>query len=289
MATKSLAKLKDEMLFNGGLTRLVDVMKGVATSQYFVMEHKRVPVDLYGKALEELFDFYDFRGVDHPYVQITSEKKLIVMIATDSGFLGGLNMKVMTAGLGLEDDDTKFAVLGERGANFMKELNKKADTFPGITPDDTRFDLHQQLISYILKAVWEENVGRVILVAPRATSFSSQKIEVLNLLPCPMFYRNKPEELPDPAKVAKNVILESKPEGIIEYLTLFWLRKRLIQVFEEAKLAEFGARTMHLEESFNTLKNLDKQLKLQFFKARREKIDQSLRETFTSQLVCKED
>lgn len=289
MATKSLAKLKDEMIFNSGLTRLVDVMKGVATSQYFVMEHKRVPVDVYSKALEDLFDFYDLRGVEHPYVQIQSEKKLIVMIATDSGFLGGLNMKVMTAGLALEDEDTKFAVLGERGANFLRELNKKFDAFPGIAPDDTRFGLHQQLISYILKTVWEENIGRVILVYPRATSFSSQKIEVLNLLPCPMFYRNKSEELPDPAKVAKNIILESRPEGIIEYLTLFWLRKRFVQVFEEAKLAEFGARTMHLEESFNTLKNLDKQLKLQFFKARREKIDQSLRETFTSQLVCKED
>lgn len=287
MATKSLAKLKAEMTFNADLTRLVDVMKGVATSQYFVMEHKRTSLEKYGAALDELFNFYDFRNVEHPYVQMRNEKKLVIMVATDSGFLGGLNMKVMTAGLQLESEDTKLAVLGERGSNYLKEMGKKFDAFPGISPDDSRFELQDKLIQHILKCVWEDNVGRVIMACPRAVSFTSQKIEVLNLIPCPMFYKDKPDELPDPVKTAKNFILESAPEGIIEYLTFFWLRKRLTQIFEEAKLAEFGARTMHLEESYNTLKNLDKQLKLQFFKARREKIDQSLRETFTSQLVCK--
>ncbi len=287
MATKSLAKLKDEMTFNSGLTRLVDVMKGVATAQYFVMQHKRVPLEKYSAGLDELFQSYDFRAVDHPYVQMQSEKKLIIMVATDSGFLGGLNMKVMTAGLAQEGPDSKLAVLGERGANFLRELNKTFEAFPGIAPDDSRFELHNKLISYILKMVWEENIGRVILVHPHSVSFTSQKIEVLNLLPCPMFYKDKPDELPDPIAQAKASIMESRPEGMIEYLTIFWLRKRLIDIFEDSKMAEFGARTMHLEESFNTLKNLDKQLKLQFFKARREKIDQSLRETFTSQMVCK--
>ncbi len=287
MATKSLAKLKAEMIFNADLTRLVDVMKGVATSQYFVMEHKRVPLAKYSEALDELFKFYDFRSVEHPYVRVMSEKKLIIMIATDSGFLGGLNMKVMQAGLALESPDTKFAVLGERGATYLRELGKTFDAFPGISPDDSRFELHNKLISYILKCIWEDEVGRVILVHPRAISFTAQKIDTLNLLPCPMFYKDKPEDMPDPVQVAKAMIMDSKPEGAIEYMTLFWLRKRLVQIFEDSKLAEFGARTMHLEESFNTLKNLDKQLKLQFFKARREKIDQSLRETFTSQMVCK--
>lgn len=286
MATKSLSKLKSEMVFNADLTRLVDVMKGVATAQYFVMEHKRVPMGQYAGALDELFQFYDFRHVEHPYVQIASEKKLVIMVATDSGFLGGLNMKVMQAGLQMESNDTRFAVLGERGATFLREMGKTFDAFPGINADDTRFDLQANLISYILKCVWEQEIGRVILVSPRAISFTAQKVEALNILPCPAFYTGRPEDLPDPQHVEKSMILESKPEGIIEYLTLFWLRKRLVQIFEEAKMAEFGARTMHLEESYNTLKNLDKQLKLQFFKARREKIDQSLRETFTSQLVC---
>ncbi len=286
MAGKSLAKLKDEMVFNQGLTKLVDVMKGIAAAQYHVMEHKRVNLEKYSEALDELFAFYDFRNTDHPYLQPQSEKKLICMVTTDSGFLGGLNMRVATAGMAQETPESKYVVLGERGANFLREMNRASDSFPGINPDDTRFELGEKFIQHILKAVWEQNIGKVILVYPYPVSFTSQRIEVLNLLPCPMFYKDKPETL-DVEKQAKSVILDSKPEGLIEYLTLFWLRRRIIEVMENAKMAEYGARTMHLEESYSTLTKLDKQHRLQFFKAKREKIDQSLRETFCAKLVSK--
>lgn len=284
MANKSLSKLKDEMIFNQNLTKLVDVMKGISAAQYFVMEHKKLNVDKYTEALEELFSFYDFRGVEHPFLQPQSEKKLICLVTTDSGFLGGLNMKVCTAGMAQETPESQYVVLGERGANFLKEMGRSCQAFPGINPDDTRFDLGEKFIRFILKTVWEQGIGRVILVHPYPVSFTSQRIEVLNLLPCPMFYKDKPENL-DTDKQAKSVILDSKPDGVIEYLTLFWMRRRMVEVFEDSKMAEYGARTMHLEESFSTLTKLDKQLKLQFFKAKREKIDQSLRETFSAKLV----
>ena len=286
MATKSLAKLKDEMVFNQGLTKLVDVMKGIAAAQYHVMEHKKVNLEKYAGALEELFGFYDFRNTDHPYLQPQSEKKLICLVTTDSGFLGGLNMRVANAGMAQETAESTYVVLGERGANYLREMNRTCHAFPGINPDESRFDLGENFIRHILKEVWEQNIGRVILVFPYPVSFTSQKIEILNLLPCPMFYKDKPETL-DSVKQAKSVILDSKPEGMIEYLTLFWLRCRIIEVFEDAKMAEYGARTMHLEESYTTLSKIDKQQKLQFFKARREKIDQSLRETFCAKLVSR--
>lgn len=288
MANKSLAKLKDEMIFNLSLTKLVDVMKGVAAAQYHVMEHKKLNVEKYTAALDELFQFYDFRGTDHPFLQPQSEKKMICIVTTDSGFLGGLNMKVATAAMAQETPDTKYVVLGERGANYLKEMGRSCDAFPGINPDDTRFELGEKFIRHILKTVWDQNIGSVILVHPYPVSFSSQRVEVINLLPCPMFYKDKPETL-DSEKQDKNVILDSKPDGLIEYLTLYWMRRRMIEIFEDSKMAEYGARTMHLEESYSTLTKLDKQLKLQFFKAKREKIDQSLRETFSAKLIKHDD
>ncbi len=285
MATKSPAKLKTEMLFNSDLTRLVDAMKGVAAAQYFTMEHRKSHLEKTTKALEELFEVYDFRRSPHPFVRRFNEKRLIVLITTDSGFLGGLNMKVINAGLRLETPDARFLVLGERGVNSIKEFGKQADALPGINPDDSRFALADQLIGKIIEAV-KEGFGQVILVAPRALSFTVQRVESLNLIPCPIFFKNKPEGVPTRKEQARAVILESTEGSVIEELTVLWLRKRLNDIFEDAKLAEFGARTMHLEESFQTLTKIDKQLKLQFFKARREKIDQSLRESFTAQLMC---
>jgi ATP synthase F1 gamma subunit len=286
MGSKSLAKLKSEMLFNVDLTRLVDVMKGISTSQYFVVDRRRINVQKITDVLESMFKIYDFRNSKHPFVRLKNPKRLIGIVATDSGFTGGLNMKVAQAAFKLDEKGSYYFALGERGWNYLKESNKPHHPFPGINPDETRFRLANEITAYILQEVLKGNFGHVILVYPRALNFSSQRIESINLLPCPMFFKERTANVPSDAAQAKSVILESPMDGIIEYLAAVWIRKRLLEIFEQSKLAEYGARTMHLEGSYQTLNKEDKQLKLQYFKARREKIDQSLRETFTSQLLC---
>lgn len=286
MATQSLSKLKGEMTFNADLTRLVDVMKGISASQYYIMERKKTKTDRFSEKLDELFQMYDFRDSAHPFVRLQNKRRLIGMVGTDGGFLGGLNMKVAQAAFKYENEGCGFFVLGERGANYMKEFNKQHTAFAGINTDETRFKLVDRVTAFILQEVLKGNYGHVMLIYPHAINFSSQRVEAVNLIPCPLFFKNKPDMMPLPEEQKKKVILESSAEGIIEYLTALWLRKRLLEFFEDSKTAEFGARTMHLEGSYATLTKIDKQLRLQFFKARREKIDQSLRETFTSQMMC---
>lgn len=289
MGSRSISKLKSEMLFNADLTRLVDVMKGISASQYFIMDRRRSHLEKIGEALDEMFKAYDFRASFHPFVRMKNPKRLIGLVATDSGFLGGLNMKVAQAAFKLEAEGTHYFVLGERGANFLKEYNKPHHAFPGIAPDDQRFKLVDQVTAYILREVLKKNFGHVILVYPHAINFSSQRIQAINLTPCPLFFKDRTGPVPTETAQRKQTLLESSADGIIEYMAAIWIRRKLIEAFEYSKLSEFGARTMHLEGSYQTLTKIDKQLKLQFFKARREKIDQSLRETFTSQLLCAED
>lgn len=286
MATKSLSKLKAEMVFNTDLTRLVDVMKGISASQYHIMDRKRTSLVKFNATLEALFKEWDFRQSTHPFVYLQNARRLIGLVATDGGFLGGLNMKVVQGAVRHENPGAHYFVMGERGANYLREFNKPHTPFPGINADEGRFKLVNEIIGFILKEVLRESFGSVILVYPHAVSFAVQRIEAVNLIPCPIFFKEKPERVPSEEEISRQGILESPVEGVVEYMTAVWLRKRLVEIFEDAKLAEFGARTMHLESSYQTLTKIDKQLKLQFFKARREKIDQSLRETFTSQLLC---
>lgn len=288
MATKSLSKLKIEMIFNTDLAKLVDVMKGVAASQYHVMERKKTPTEQFSKALNELFEAYDFRHVAHPFLYPQNKKKLIVVITTDSGFLGGLNMKVLQAATGQEEKGCRFLIIGERGVNFAREFGKTYTAFPGINVDDSRYTLADKVSQQIISQIISGDYGRAILAYPYAISFTAQRVELLNLIPCPLFFKNKPKEVPGFELQQKDCIQESTAEQMIIYLTQLWIKKRLIECFESAKMAEFGARTMHLEEAYQTLKKIDTKLKLDYFKARREKIDQSLRETFTSQLMIGE-
>lgn len=285
MATVTLSKLKTDMLFNQDLQRLVDVMKGVAAAQFHVMERKLTGTGKLTKALDELFEVYDFRVSNHPFLKNKNGKKLICVVTTDSGFLGGLNMKVIQAAMSHETKGSHYMVIGDRGVNYLKEFGKSYLAFPGINTDDSRYRLLDKVCDSILSRIRKGDFGRVILSYPRCLSFTTQRVETLNLIPCPIFFKSKSENILPAELQAKDVILESAPDGVIEMLTTIWLRRRLIEVFETAKMSEFGARTMHLEESFQTLTKLNKKLKLEFFKARREKIDQSLRETFTSQLM----
>ncbi len=289
MATKTLPKLKSEMVFNQDLARLVDVMKGIAAAQYQMMERKRTNLERRSKTIEDLFRLYDFRLEKHPFICAVKPPKLICLVTTDSGFLGGLNMKVAQAGIKYEDEGSQYLVIGERGVNYMREFGRTCIPYPGINPDESRFDLAQKVRDKIFSLIKEKKVGRVILIHPFPVSFAAQRIEILNLIPCPLFFKERTREVRLPEAQAKGVILESGARGVIEYLTRLWLDKRLIEIFEQSKLAEFGARTMHLEESYQTLSKLNQRLKLSFFKARREKIDQSLRESFTSQLMCGEE
>lgn len=288
MATKGLAKLKSEMVFNQDLSRLVDVMKGIAAAQYHVMERKLTSLDRYEKAMEELFEVYDFRLSSHPYVRVANARKLICLVTTDSGFLGGLNMKVLQAGMRHQDKGDHYLVIGERGANYLREFGRSYTAYPGVNPDDSRFSLVQRILEDITDLIRRREYGQAILVYPYSLSFTVQRVDVLNLIPCPLFFKNKPEQAASEEEQSRAVLLESPPDEIIEYLGQLWLRKRVIEIFESAKLSEYGARTMHLEESYQTLSKINKQLKLDYFKARREKIDQSLRETFTAQLIVKE-
>lgn len=287
MSTKTISKIKTEVTFNNDLTRLVDVMKSIAGAQYHIMEKKRTELEKYKAAVEELCAVYDFRSSAHPFIQPKNDKKVICLITTDFGFLGGLNMKVVQAGIKLQKRGAHYLVIGERGVNYIREYGYSFSSFSGVNPDETRYDLAAKVQKEIFRLILKQDYGQAQLVFPHAASITVQKIQILNLIPCPIFFKNWTSEPVSEEMQEKEVILESPSEPLIEMLTQYWLRARLIEVFESSKLSEYGARMMHLEDSFQTLSKIDKKLKLEYFKVRREKIDQSLRESFSSQAICK--
>jgi F0F1-type ATP synthase gamma subunit len=80
------------------------------------------------------------------------------------------------------------------------------------------------------------------------------------------------------------VILESAVTDLLSYLIDTWITLVLFNVFEDSKLAEFAARTIHLEESHQRLVEQDKILRNQYFRARREWIDKQLQDMFAGQI-----
>ena len=287
-----LSQLRRELRFNAEFLQLIQTLKNIAASQYHMLEREK---ERFGEFMDEFAGFFrvvDMVGVDHPLVRSTTNALGIVMVTSDSGFMGGLNAGVIQAAVdaqgALPDDQVRLVVIGEKGAAKLSERGRAFHYFAGIN-QDTRYEQASEIRDYIVKEVQEKRMGRVVLVHPRPISFTQQTIETLPLLPCADLFDQKTKSevsahyagkgfLAD----ARKVVVESAFGDMVGYLSGMWVASKLYEVFEDSKLAEFAARAMHLEESAQKLEKEHKKLKHQCFRAAHEMVDKSMRETFSS-------
>ncbi|MCK5081338.1 MAG: hypothetical protein KAR31_00395, partial [Candidatus Omnitrophica bacterium] len=76
-------------------------------------------------------------------------------------------------------------------------------------------------------------------------------------------------------------------DDMVEYLVETWVVQKLFEVFEDSKLAEFSARTVHLEESYQILLGQGKGIRYQYFRGRHELVDAGMRDIYSAQIVRK--
>lgn len=288
-----LSQLRRELRFNAEFLQLIQTLKNIAASQYHVMEREK---ERFAEFMEEFAGFFrvvDMVSVDNPLVRGGADVLGIVLVTSDSGFMGGLNAGVIGAAFeaqgALPDDRVRLVAIGEKGAAKLSERGRTFHYFPGIS-QDTRYEQALEIRDYLVKEVTERRMGRVTLVYPRPISFTQQTIETISLLPCGDLFDRATAPEPAAAPVvakglladALKVVVESTFEDMVGYLSSVWVSSKLYEVFEDSKLAEFAARAMHLEESAQKLEKDHKRLKHQCFRAAHEMVDKSMRESFSS-------
>jgi ATP synthase F1 gamma subunit len=273
---KTIASLKQDMEFNRSLSSLIEVLKNIAVSQYRSLEQK---IKLYKDFLlvvEEFFELLDIENLNHPFLKPTNNTQLILAITSDTGLLGGLNMQVINlALLESEKGSAKLVIVGEKGKYYAQDLGVVFTFFKGIE-EESRFAQALQMRDYLLKRFLEEKMGYLKVIYPKPVSFTVQKVEIESFLPF---------SVPQKEQVKTEVILESHPYRIVEYLVYLWFGQKLYEIFSLSKLAEYAARFVHLEESTQKLKEQDLKLRLEYFKLRHELIDRNMRELFSARLI----
>ncbi|MCG8430538.1 MAG: F0F1 ATP synthase subunit gamma [Candidatus Omnitrophica bacterium] len=278
---KTLAVLKQDMEFNRGLSSLIEVLKNIAVAQYRVMEKK---VRSFAPLLDAVQTFGTVINVGHtthPFIDSSDKPQAVIAVTSDSGLLGGLNMQVVSAALELlKQHPGQLVVVGARGKLYASDSGVPFAAFPGITEED-RFEQAMQLRDYVLSRVLKGNFGSLKVVYPRPVSFTVQKVEMVAFLP--FSFAQAGEKTGD--EKGTDIIFESDPGDILEYLVHVWVGQRLFEIFGLSRLAEYAARYVHLEESLQKLKDMDGKLRLQYFKVRHELIDRNMRELFSARLL----
>lgn len=274
-----IARLKGDMEFYRSLGSLVEVLKLIAAAQYQILERKVKTYRVYLDAINDIFTWLDIQKVRHPFVQ-AAEPVGVFAVTTDAGLLGGLNALVMDKAISIvRKENGKLFVIGKRGQLYVEDRKLISAGFPGID-DERRLEQALQLRDYMVEGTLKRRFGRIVIVFPRALSFTLQRIEILQILPfIPQIHATLTNiELAD-------IIVESELERIAEYLVYLWLGQKIFEIFGMSRLAEQAARFMHMEKCAQRIKELDKKLKFQYFRTRHEIIDQNMRELFAARLM----
>ena len=170
----ALTRLKKEVQFNGELTKVVDVLKGVAAARFHSLERQLATFDLFLKLCEEFFSCADLSRVEHPFVRAQTKTTAVLMITSDAGFLGGLNSQVVNMGLSEAGPSGPLTIIGERGAGYLRDMHREFTSFPGIQ-EATRLSLARTNRDHLAQQVLSGQCGRMAVVYPKPVSFLHRK------------------------------------------------------------------------------------------------------------------
>ncbi len=295
-----LAEIKKEIEFYKDFSSLVETLKNLALFQFHTAQRNLKTFDFFPEALRSFLNMLDIANINHPFLWESKKGVLgIIAVTSDEGFLGGLNNRVMNVAMDFsEERKISIFVIGKQGRKYTQGINIPVVTFPD-TEDNKKSLQAAQIEKHILNEVANGNLSSVKIVYPKAFSITSQRIEVLTLLP---FAELLPARFParqdsaggaaggkdksaDTSKDYSKIILESAADDIVEYLAHLWIGQRIREIFDLSHVAEYAARYIHLEESTDKIKEDIKKLQLKYFKIRHSIIDQQMRELFTAKAI----
>lgn len=287
----TLKQIKSDVQFNQELAGLIDVLKGIASSQFRFLQAKREYFLRFNRSIKDIFETVSTLKCGHPFLKqagLEPEIKTgIVMITSDEGFLGELNSRVINAGLAQRKPQDELIILGQRGAHTLEELKESFLYFQGI-PEEIEHEQAQGLRDYLIQQYLKKKFDKVLIIYPKFISFAFQEVRVQQLLPY-LAEEGEEEELklaPQTFISSKfEVLIEPSVDRVIDFLVRLWMAQKIFDIFWESKLSELASRVVHLEGSSQVVEELNKKLQFTYFRIIHRISDKNIREIFASRVI----
>ena len=288
-----IGKLKSNLEFNKSLGGIIEALKIAASLQLRQFQEKKPLYEGFLKEFNDCLAMIESKKSSHPFFRVRRDlPRCIVGVTSDEGFLGELNTLIINALLDQRKfkDKDKIVVLGERGSGYLEDMDIHCVAFPGIK-DEVSLTEVDNLKNYLVKEYLTGGFGDVVVVYPKFISVTTQRVDILQLIP---FSFEVISQIQDANKEAKrpvtrfeDLLLESSASDVIDGLMNLWSRYILSDIFCSSKLSELSARLMHLDGSEQELTQVNKRLKLEYFRHVHTLADQTIREISASRFVRK--
>lgn len=274
-----VAQIKKDLSYSRDLTDTIDVLKLMATSEFGNLSSRKPKRDMLKERIIECFGLLRAISETNPFfIEQKGIPKGYLMICSDEGFLGEVNALVVGAAMkrGLEEK-AKFAVLGEKGKKILSETGVEFDSFPGIEND---IDMKEiiKISDYIMDLYKKKKISAMYVSYMKFGSFTSHHLDVAKLLPCGELI----DYIKETGKKDSETLIEPNPYYVLEYLVKLWIECNMHDIFWSSKLSEWSVRAMHLEQSSDELKKVNRDLRFKYFKSVHALNDKVIREIFAA-------
>jgi len=284
-----LSQLRANLQFAEEVLEMMEVLKAATARQFRILQGRRKGFEPFRNRLDEFMGVLGVGRFRHPFLLLRGQlPKAILVLSSDEGFLGGLNAAVVTLAFEQANVTDELIVMGERGARHLPEMYRGAFTVLPAVGDDITYDRAQAVRDLLIDKYLAGRIGKVLVVHARFLSLTVQEPFVTKLLPCPELFRppeqKKRFEPGKALKVEREVVIEPGPAQAVDFLVRATLTQQLYDIFIDSKLAEYAARIVHLEGSYQEIMEMNRQVLFSFFKHLHQKSDKDIREIFASRL-----
>ena len=260
--------------------KITRAMEKVATSKMRKAQNRMAAARPYAEKLRRTIGHLALAHTDykHPFMVERPVKKVaILVVSTDRGLCGGLNINLFRAVVRATKEwkdkgaAVSYAVIGAKGIGFFKRVGGEvlAETSKlGETPH-----LEQLIgtIKVLLDAYQAGEVDRVILATNLFVNTMSQKPTLSQLLP---LEANKSDGLLD----SWDYIYEPSAEGLMEYVLTRYVESQVYKGVIENCASEQASRMVAMKAATDNAGKIINSLQLAYNKARQAAITKEISE-----------
>lgn len=207
-----------------------------------------------------------------------SPNQLIILVTSDRGLAGGLNINLFREILRTEPKNPKYITVGKKALNFVtKGGGELVASFE--SEEKAPLDLARILSKLAVEAFINLQASKVSLLYPHYESAVKQPPKWVQILPIePETIEASGEDKAGhiPAIGSENLLFEPSSSEILSDVLPHFVTTQIYQVLLESKAAEHSARMVAMKNATDAAEELIEDLTLTFNQARQEAITEEL-------------
>lgn len=275
MAGMGLVAIKRRIKSITNTTKITRAMGLVATAKYKKIREKVDINNNYMNALKDtikkLTDNYEGDSI---FVRgNNSNKKLYVVLTSDTGLCGGFNWSIineMMIKLKSNQGDYKVIIVGKKGKTILKKLNiETVDEYIEISDTPSQKEA-KTIINHALSMYSSFDVGEVHIVYKKLISSLKNEVKIEQLLPLNVDTEEKSSK--------EYVEIEAIDEKLLYEIALLFLSGKMLNSMLHSKASEHRSRMESMGSATDNANEILDKLKLSYNRIRQSAITQEISE-----------